>query len=170
MPNFTLMLECHNLVHGASQEQVRVAVHKMRSPKGPTFIQLADNNGNYAQAGGSQGRYRVECRDVWGEGFQHFLAASPASSDRTSTVVYYRNRCTEGVHEPRRCPLNCMVANVLRLDDVLEIMLAYNLAGTRSHKYVWDDVTDAWLEEDAERPKEIKRIKPKAGRRNRDSR
>jgi len=170
MPDFTLMLEGHKLVHGVSQEQVRAAVHKMRSPTGPTFVQLADSNGNYAQAGGTRGRYRVECRDVWGEGFQHFVAASWASTDRSSTVVYYRNVCTEGIHERRRCPLNCTAANVLRLEDVLEIMLAYNVAGTRSGKYVWDDVTAEWLEEDASNEGEIKRIKPKTGSKKRDSR
>jgi len=162
MPQYTLMLEDHKLVRGPSAEQVYMAVRKMGGTTGPTFIQLKDENGSYTQAGGSGGRYRVESRDVWGEGFQHFLAASPVSNDRSNTTVYYRNTCTEGVHDHRRCPLNCTVANVLTLDDVLAIMVQYAATGTRSGQYLWDDVSDSWIEEEAAKFGKIQQIKPKA--------
>ena len=164
MPVYTLMLEDHKLVTNPSGEQVYNAVRKIGGRTGPTFIQLKDENGSFTQAGGTEGRYRLESRDVWGEGFQHLMAASTTSKDRSDTIVYYRNVCIEGVHEHRRCPLSCTVANVLPLDDVLEIMVQYAVTGTRSGKYLWDDVSKSWIEEEADKFGTIKQIKPKGSR------
>ena len=95
MPLYRLMLEDHRDVFPVSLQQVQAAVRKLAGSSGPTFLNLRDGDGNWAQAGGMDGRYRVEVRDVYGEGFRHWMAALPGCTDRTNTVVYYRNRCTE---------------------------------------------------------------------------
>lgn len=90
---------------------------------------------------GTNGRYRVEARHVYGEGFKHLMAARSDCRDRAKTVVYYRNVCTENEHPHRQCPLSATVANVLSLDDVLVIMMEYWTPGELSDKFDWDDHT-----------------------------
>ena len=75
MARYRLMLEDHADVFPASLEAVQKAVSKLAIPEGPTFLNLTDENGNWAQAGGTEGRYRVEARHVYGEGFQHVMAS-----------------------------------------------------------------------------------------------
>ncbi len=161
MPNYRLMLEDHRDVFPVSLRQVQAAIRKLASPKGPTFLNLKDEGGSWAQSGGSNGRYLVEVRDVYGEGFQHWMATLPGCTDRSKTVVYYRNRCTENVHQPRKCPLNATVANVVSLDDVMEILTEFWATGLRSAKYGWDDISRHWIEEDADQQETgIKEIRP----------
>lgn len=165
MPLYKLMVEDRRNVFPASLEQLQAAIYHLGEPTGPTFLNLKDEEGNWAQVGGTNGRYRVEARDVFGEGFQHWLAADPTCQDRSETVVYYRNRCTENEHPYRRCPLGATVANVLGLSDVFVILSEYWATGARSTKYVWDDVTENLLEEAAEeRGLGIKTIKPKGSK------
>jgi hypothetical protein len=162
MPAYTLTLEDFKPIRNTTAEQVQQAIQKMADPKGPTYLILKDADGNYAQAGGTDGRYRIEAREVFGEGFRHWMAASPACQDRTETVVFYRNRCTENEHLPRRCPLNATVANVLSLQDVMAVMLEYWATGSCSRKYLWDDVSQSWIDREAqEKPEGIQVIKPK---------
>lgn len=71
---YRLMLEDHEDVFSASLDAVQKAVSSLASPEGPTFLNLMDENGNWAQAGGTDGRYRAEARHVYGEGFQHVMA------------------------------------------------------------------------------------------------
>lgn len=156
------MLEDHRNVFPASLGQVQAAIKKLAGSTGPTFLNIKDEDGNWAQAGGTNGRYRVEVRDVYGEGFQHWMAALPGCKDLTETVVYYRNRCTENEHPPRKCPLNATVANVLGLNDVMVILTEYYATGLRSAKYGWDDVSGLWIDEEtAEKGGHITVIKPK---------
>ena len=163
MPLYTLLLEDHKTVFPVTLSQVQAAIQKLASPTGPTFLNVKDDGGNWAQAGGTNGRYRVEIRDVYGEGFQHWMAALPGCTDRTETVVYYRNRCIENEHPYRKCPLNATVANVLGLNDVMVILTEYWATGLRSAKYSWDDVSRDWIEEDVEKKgTDIKVIKPKS--------
>jgi hypothetical protein len=164
MPLYRLMLEDHTDVFPATLGHVQMAVQKMASAKGPTFLNLKDSDGNWAQAGGTNGRYRIEVRDVYGEGFRHSLAVLPGCTDRADTVVYYRNKCIENKHAPRHCPLNCTMANVLTLADVLEIMVQYAVTGTRSDKYLWDDGSKFWLDEESHKLGTIKQIKPKGSK------
>ena len=162
MPLYRLMLEDHCDVFPVSLQQVQAAVRKLAGSSGPTFLNLRDGDGNWAQAGGMDGRYRVEVRDVYGEGFRHWMAALPGCTDRTNTVVYYRNRCTEKKHPRRSCPLQATVANVLSLADVLSIMTAYWEDGQRSPQYSWDDISDEWIKDELdENGTGIKEIKPK---------
>ena len=162
MPLYRLMLEDHHSVFPVSLGQVQVAIRKLAGPTGPTFLNLKDEGGSWAQAGGTNGRYRVEVRDVYGEGFQHWMAALPGCNNRSETVVYYRNRCTENEHPPRKCPLNATVANVLGLNDVMVILTEFWANGLRSAEYSWDDISQEWMEEDvAQKGTGIKVIKPK---------
>lgn len=163
MPTYRLMLEDHRDVFPASLGQVQAAIRTLAGSTGPTFLNLKDEDGNWAQAGGTNGRYRVEVRDVYGEGFRHWMAAMSGCNDRTDTVVYYRNRCTENEHPHRRCPLNATVANVLHLNDVMVILTEYLATGLRSSKYAWDDLTDLWIaDEMADKEGTITVIKPKS--------
>ena len=149
MPLYRLMLEDHRDVFPVSLGQVQAAIQKMASSTGPTFLNLKDGDGNWAQAGGTDGRYLVDARDVYGEGFRHCMAALPGCTDRTKTVVYYRNRCTENEHAPRKCPLNATVADVLSLKDVMAILTEYWATGLRSATYGWDDVSQDWIDKEA---------------------
>ncbi len=165
MPLYKLMLEGHKKVFPATLEQVESAIHKMAGSSGPTFLNLKDGSGSWAQAGGTNNRYRVEVRDVYGEGFQHWMAALPGCKNRSHTVVHYRNQCLEKKHRPRRCPLEATVANVLSLADVLAIMTQYWATGTRSGQCSWDDISQGWMDDEvAEKGLGIKEIKPKANK------
>ncbi|MFM8495949.1 MAG: hypothetical protein ACKOEM_10570 [Planctomycetia bacterium] len=162
MPLYRLMLEDHRNVVPATVENVEAAIRKLASSTGPTFLNLKDEGGNWAQAGGTNGRYRVEVRDIYGEGFQHWMAALPGCTDRSATIVYYRNKCIENEHAYRRCPLEATVANVLGLEDVMLILTEYGVTGQRSSKYLWDDISQDWMDDEvAEKGLGIKVIKPK---------
>lgn len=161
MPTYRLMLEDHRDVFPATLEHVEAAILKLASTTGPTFLNLKDGGGNWAQAGGTNGRYRVEVREVYGEGFLQWMAALPGCTDRSPTVVYYRNECTENEHPHRKCPLEATVANVLSLNDVMQVLTEYWLTGERSAKYLWDDVSRNWMDDAvAEQGLGIKVIKP----------
>ena len=60
MPLYTLLLEDHKTVFPVPLSQVQAAIQKLASPTGPTFLNIKDDGGNWAQAGGTSGRYRVE--------------------------------------------------------------------------------------------------------------
>lgn len=165
MPLYRLMLEDHRNVFPATLEHVEAAIRKLASTTGPTFLNLKDEGGNWAQARGTNGRYRVEVRDVYGEGFQHWMAALPGCTDRSHTVVYYRNQCIENEHAYRSCPLEATVANVLGLKDVMLILTEYWITGGRSVRYLWDDVSQGWMDDAvSEKGLGIKVIKPKTGK------
>ena len=162
VPLHRLMLKEHKDLFPASLEAVQEAVSKLAVPEGPTFLNVTDENGNWAQAGGTNGCYRVEARSVYGEGFQHVMAARRDCRDRTKAIVYYRNVCTEGEHPHRKCPLPAAVTNVLSLDDVLFIMTEYWLTGELTAKFDWDDLTSDWLATAMQKADgAIKEIKPK---------
>jgi len=162
MPLYRLMLEDHRDVFPASLGHIQAAVRKMAGSSGPTFLNLKDEEGNWAQAGGTDGRYLCDSRDVYGEGFRHFMAAVPGCNDRSRTIVYYRNTCIENRHAHRRCPLEGTAANVLSLSDVLAIMTEYWMTGQRSARYAWDDVSQAWInDENEEKGMIIKVITPR---------
>lgn len=67
-----LTLEGHYDRKRVTPKLVVAAIDKMASPTGPTYIVVAADDGlSYAQAAGTNGRYVVEARDVFGEGFLH---------------------------------------------------------------------------------------------------
>lgn len=139
--SYTLMLEDHRNVRRASPALIEQALEKMRSTPGPTFIQLKDANGSFAQAGGYADQYRVESLDDFGEGWQRYYAAKPDCTDRSPTAVLYRNKCIEGVHPYRQCPLECTVAHVLCYQDMWNILMHYAYTGKRATRYTWENVT-----------------------------
>ena len=158
MPGFTLELEeCpHQLF--ATAADVEQAVRMMARPRGPTYVMLKDPRGGFAQACGFNDRFCVETRDVYGEGFRHWLAGLPNVKDRSDVVMYFRNHCT--VHGKRRCPLPAWGENVLTLSDVRAIMLCYQASGERLGSYPWEDVSqyclDAALKGDSRFIREIR--------------
>jgi len=145
MPSFTLMLEGHADLRFATAGDVERAVRTMAAPDGPTYIMLKDAYGCFAQAAGFDDRFRVEARDVYGEGFGHWLAGLPNVKDRSDVVMYYRNQCN--VHGIRQCPLPAWGENVLALADVLAIMRHYHASGERLKTYPWEDVSQYFIDE-----------------------
>jgi len=145
MPAYTLMLEGHAKRHFASAGDIERAVRMMPTPGGPTYIMLKDAYGSFAQAAGFDDRFRVEVRDVYGEGFRHWLAGLPNVKDRSDVVMFYRNQCD--VHGIRQCPLPAWGENVLALADVLVIMRHYHASGELLTAYPWEDVSQYFIDE-----------------------
>jgi hypothetical protein len=156
MPFLTLRLEGHDDTACLNSKQIERAVFDMGEPDGLTFVILKNQDGGYVQAAGFDDRYRIEIRDVYGEGFRHWLAGSPTRKDRSDVVMRYRNQCD--IHGHRSCPLPAWGENVLTLADVLPILLFYHAAGGRLSTYPWEDVSEYFLKDDL---KCIKNIRPK---------
>ena len=146
---FTLVVEDHPDRPFATAADVEWAVSMMADPAGSTYIMLKDPYGGYAQAGGFNDRFRIETRDVYGEGFRHWLAGSPNGKDRSDVVMHYRNRCA--IHGRRRCPLPAWGENVLALSDVLSILTFYQASGERLGIYPWEDVSQYFLDDGLKR-------------------
>lgn len=162
---YRLVVEGRAALYPASLEAVQLAVRQLAVPEGPTFLTLVEEGGSWAQAGGTDGRYRVEARYVYGEGYKHFMAARADCQNRSQTVVHYRNVCTEGEHPHRKCPLPATVANVLSLDDVMVVLTEYWVTGELSARFDWDDVTEDWTSKDPDHAGiRLKEIKPKKGK------
>jgi hypothetical protein len=151
-----LRLEGHDDTALLGSKQIEQAIYDMGEPEGPTYIMLRNEDGGYAQAGGFKDRYRIELREVYGEGFRHWLAASPTRKDRSDVVIYYRNHCT--IHGKRSCPLEAWGENVLTLADALAILLFYQATGERLGDYRWEDVSEYFLKDESGH---VKQIKPK---------
>ena len=166
MIHFTLSVENLSNVRRATTANIERAIESLRSPTGPTYINLTGPDGSYAQAGGTNGRYVIESRDVYGEGFLHWRAGLPNVKDRSDVVMYFRNHCS--VHGKRRCPLPAWGENVLTLSDVRAIMLFYQASGERLSSYPWEDVSqyclDAALKGDS---RFIREIRPQGADRRR---
>lgn len=156
MRSLMLRLEDHPDTACLNSKQIEQAIFEMGEPEGPTYVMLKNQDGGFAQAGGFDDRYRIEIRDVYGEGFRHWLAASPNRKDRSDVVIYYRNRCD--IHGTRSCPLPAWGENVLTLADALAILLFYHATGQRFSKYPWEDVSEYFLKDDLTC---IKKIRPK---------
>lgn len=144
MPVYTLVLEGYADRHFSSSGDFERAVRMMPAAGGPTYLMLKDPHGSFAQAAGFDNRFRVEARDVYGEGFRHWLAGLPNVRDRSDVVMHYRNRCD--VHGIRQCPLPAWGENVLGLSDVLKIMRHYHASGERLKTYPWEDVSQYFLD------------------------
>jgi len=133
-----LKLEGHSDLQTASPNQVARAVAALASPIGPTFIIVEDNGGSYCQAAGTEGRYVLEARDVFGEGFLHYRACATGAGSVETTKVYYRKRCDR--HPPRRCPITVLTSEVMGLDDVQRALAAFTATGERCRETVWRNV------------------------------
>ncbi len=151
-----LRLEGHDDTACLNSKQIERVIYDMDEPDGPTFVMLKNPDGGFAQAGGFDDRYRIEIRDVYGEGFRHWLAASPTHKDRSDVVIYYRNHCD--IHGKRSCPLPAWGENVLTLADALAILRFYHATGERLSEYPWEDVFEYFLKDDMTC---VKKIRPK---------
>jgi len=116
------------------------AVRRLADPSGPTFVIVVDADGNYVQAAGTDGRYIVESRTVYGEGFQHYRLYQPIAGPDAADVVYHRKKCDR--HPPRRYPLRVRKSEVCDLGTVESALLAFLETGERAASLLWRDVTD----------------------------
>jgi hypothetical protein len=146
MRSLILKLEGHRDSLGVSREDVEEAILKMSLPDGPTFVVLEDQQGRYVQAAGTNRAYAVESRDMYGEGFSHWRAASDPLPSGSAAKVYYMQSCPKRKHLPRRCPITVDAAQVLGLNAVATAILAFHDSGKRCGEFAWHDVTLEFLE------------------------
>jgi hypothetical protein len=151
-----LRLEGHRDIECPSLEQVGDAIRKMASPTGPTWVLFEDDSGSYIQAAGSGGRYVVESRDVYGEGFRHWRASKSSDAGAETTTILFRNKCPRGKHSPRGCPLTISATQVVGLDDVSQTISHYAVTDERHPAYSWHDVSAEHMGNTL--PYEIKKI------------
>jgi hypothetical protein len=130
-----LRREGHTDLQRASPSQVARAVAALASPTGPTYIIVEDGEGAYCQAAGTDGRYVLEAREAFGEGFLHYRACLVPAASGETTRVYYRKRCDR--HPPRRCPLTVLSSEVVGLDDVQRALVAFAATGERCRETAW---------------------------------
>lgn len=141
-----LTLEGHCDREEVTLAEVAVAIDKMASPTGPTFIVVAADDGtSYAQAAGTDGRYVVEGRDVFGEGFLHYRLHQGDAAKSEQVVVHYRQKCSN--HPPRGCPLKVLAVDVVALPVVKAAILHYLETCERSNGLLWRDITREFVKE-----------------------
>ncbi|MFN9368446.1 MAG: hypothetical protein ACK6CT_06710 [Planctomycetia bacterium] len=138
------------------------AMRRIADPRGPTFVILEDSDGNYVQAAGTDGRYIVESRTVYGEGFQHYRLYQPITGPDAADVVYHRQKCDR--HPPRRCPLRVRRSEVFDLGTVEVALLAFLQTGERAPSLLWREVTEDMIAKAAHRgdDDEITEIRPRS--------
>ena len=144
-----LTLEGFPDILDATRDDVSRAIKQMSRLKGPTIIIIEDDDGNYAQAAGTEDRYVIESRTVFGEGFQHYRVCQPIAGPDAADVVYHRQNCSK--HPPRQCPIAVRKSEVCDLGTVDLVMRAYVSTGERVASLQWRDVTQESLEEGARR-------------------
>ena len=135
----------------ATVANVAWAVREIASANGPTFLVVELGDEAYAQAAGTQGRYVIESRTKFGEGFQHLRVCHPLTGRDGKAVVYYRQQCER--HRPRRCPLNIKKSEVSTLAEVEQALVHFARTGKRDSRLQWRDVTAQYIK-DRKRPAE----------------
>lgn len=138
-----LQLEGHCDRQHATTDDVYQAIVALGRRDGPTYLIVEAENGDYAQAAGTDGRYVVESRTVFGEGFKHFRVFERCGRADPPAVVHYRQRCSK--HPPRRCPISVRESEVCHLLRVEQALLAFAATGERITTLNWRDVTDEML-------------------------
>jgi hypothetical protein len=146
MRSLILKLEGHSDSLDVGCEDVEEAILKMSLADGPTFVLLEDQQGNYMQAAGTNRAYVVEARDVYGEGFSHWRAASEPLPSGSAAKVYYMQSCPKRKHLPRQCPITVDATQILGLNAVAAALLAFRASGERFGSVAWHDVTSGFLE------------------------
>ena len=134
-----LRLEGHRDIANATIDDIVRAVYEIARPDGPTYLIVEDGQDTYAQAAGTDGRYVIESRTIFGEGFQHFRVARDLSGADALAVIHYRQRCSK--HPPRRCPMRVQESEVCTFADVERAMLTFAASGERDETLFWRDVT-----------------------------
>jgi len=134
-----LKLEGHRDLPRATVEDVAWAISEIARPDGPTYLVVEHGEDSYAQAAGTEGRFVIESRTIFGEGFQHFRACHDLAGPDSAAVIHYRQKCSK--HPPRRCPLRVRESEVCSLADVERALLTYAATGERDGGLQWRDVT-----------------------------
>jgi hypothetical protein len=134
-----MQLEGHPSRSDVTPQQVSRGIDALASPVGPTFIIIEDGAGSYCQAAGTDGRYVLEAREGFGEGFLHYRACISPPGSGEPTKIFYRKRCDK--HPPRRCPLRVLSSEAVGLDHVRRALLAFATTGERCQETAWRDVT-----------------------------
>ena len=145
-----LKLEGHCDRSDATIDDVGRAVAEIARPDGPTYIVVEDGLDTYAQAAGTDGRYVIESRTMFGEGFQHFRVARDPGGVDAPAVILYRQQCSK--HAPRRCPLRIRESEVCTLADVERALVTFMATGERDETLVWRDVTAEMVRDLTQRP------------------
>jgi hypothetical protein len=134
-----LKLEGRCDLPNATIEDVVRAIYEIARPDGPTFLVVEHGEDSYAQAAGTEGRFVIESRTIFGEGFQHFRVCHDLSGPDGPAVIHYRQKCSK--HPPRRCPLRIRESEVSAFADVERALLHYAATGARDEALQWRDVT-----------------------------
>jgi hypothetical protein len=145
-----LKIEGRRDLTNATVEDVAIAIYALARPDGPTYIVVEDGEESYAQAAGTEGRYVIESRTMFGEGFQHFRAARDLGGADAPAVIHYRPRCDK--HPPRRCPLDVRKSEVSTFAEVERALLTFAATGRRDVTLFWRDVTPEMVKDFTRRP------------------
>jgi hypothetical protein len=145
-----LKLEGRRHLPKATIDDVLQAVYQITRPDGPTYLVIEHGEDSYAQAAGTDGRYVIESRTIFGEGFQHFRVARDLGGADAPAVIHYRQRCDK--HPPRRCPLGVRESEVSTVADVERALLTFAATGRRDAKLYWRDVTAEMVKDFTRRP------------------
>jgi hypothetical protein len=145
-----LKLEGHRDLPNATIDDVVRAVHEIARPDGPTYLVVEHGADSYAQAAGTEGRYVIESRTMFGEGFQHYRVARDLGGTDAPAVIHYRQRCSK--HPPRRCPLRVRKSEVSAFADVERALLTFAATGRRDATRFWRDVTAEMVKDFTRRP------------------
>jgi len=145
-----LKLEGHRDLPNATIDDVVRAVFEITRPDGPTYLVVEHGEDSYAQAAGTEGRYVIESRTMFGEGFQHFRVARDLGGADAPAVIHYRQRCDK--HPPRRCPLKVRESEVSTVADVERALLTFAATGKRDATLFWRDVTTEMNQDFTRRP------------------
>ena len=144
-----------------SPRQVERFIESLGSPGGSTFLVLnGDGEDRYMQAAGSGGRYVLESRDIYGEGFAHLRAGVPVGR---KTTIHFRHSCPRSIHGKPGCPLEIDEGSVQSLAAVKEALRHYAATGERPPGFHWENVTKEFQEPPPAEtdPDEIVPIRPK---------
>jgi hypothetical protein len=145
-----LTVEGHRDLPNATIDDVVRAVYALARPNGPTYLVVEHGEDSYAQAAGTEGRFVIESRTIFGEGFQHFRVARGRGGADAPAVIHYRQRCDK--HPPRRCPLKVRESEVSTVADVERALLTFAATGRRDATLYWRDVTPEMVKDFARRP------------------
>ncbi len=145
-----LTLEDHCDLPNATIDDVVRAIYEIARPDGPTFLVVEHGEDSYAQAAGTEGRFVIESRTMFGEGFQHFRVCHALAGPDGPAVVHYRQKCVR--HPPRSCPLRIRESEVSGFAVVERALLHYAATGRRDGGLLWRDVTPEMVKDSKRRP------------------
>jgi hypothetical protein len=144
-----LTLEDHCDLPNATIDDVIRAIYEIARPDGPTFLVVEHGEDSYIHAAGTEGRFVIESRTMFGEGFQHFRVCHDLAGPDGAAVIHYRQKCVR--HPPRSCPLRIRESEVSAFADVERALLHYAATGRRDGGLLWRDVTPEMVKDSKRR-------------------